>query len=244
MNILIINPNTSESVTEEIEIIASKAASKETKLEVISAPFGSRAIQSYVDEAVAHIAVIEELIKRKGTYDAAVIACAADPGLQAARELLDVPVVGIAEAAYHSACLLGYRFSAIGTGGPEEISLTLETIRKYGLEIRCASVKALGIGVLGVQDDTIDLLEMTVKEAINNDGANVVCFGCAALAGLGEELSKRVGIPVVDGVTQGVLMAEMMAKQGWNRTIPKRNHVKSSFKGKVQVNEILKLYSI
>ena len=64
MKILIINPNTSESVTKGIEVIASKAASKETKLDVINAPFGAEAIQSYVDEAVANIAVIEELIKR------------------------------------------------------------------------------------------------------------------------------------------------------------------------------------
>jgi len=242
LNILIINPNTSESVRKDIEIAASKAVSEETNIEVISAPFGPTAIQSYADEAVAQIAVLEELLKRKGTYDAAVIACAADPGLQAAKELLDVPVVGIAEAAYHSACLLGYRFSAIGTGGPEEISLTWETIGKYNLETRCASVETLGIGVLGVKEDTIDLLEKTVRKAVDEDGANVVCFGCAALAGLGEELSKRVGIPVVDGVTQGVMLAEMMAKPGWSRTLPKSGYVKSVFKGQAQMDEILKLY--
>ncbi|GAG62445.1 unnamed protein product, partial [marine sediment metagenome] len=145
MKILIINPSTSVSITERIRHTAEQYVSNETLIEVVNVSFGSTAIEGHIDGAIAQIALLEELIKRKNSYDSVVIACAWDGGLWAAREILEVPVVGIGEAAFYIACLIGYKFSVITPGGAKDVSITWDLIRRYGVESRCASVQALPV---------------------------------------------------------------------------------------------------
>ena len=216
MKILIINPNTSVSITERIRHTAEQYVSHETLIEVVNVSFGSTAIEGHLDGAIAQIAVLEKLIEHINSYDAAVIACAWDEGLWAAREILEVPVVGIGEAAFHIACLIGYKFSVITTGGAKDVSITWDLIRRYGLESRCASVQVLPVSVLGVLDEDITILvEKAVEDAVGVYGADVICFGCASMTGMIDKLILgNIKVPIIDGIKEGVLLAEILCRAG------------------------------
>ena len=98
MKILVVNSNTTPSVTDRIAAAARAVASPGTEIEAVTAPFGLPLIVTRADWLVAGPATLAALQARRGTYDAAVIACFGDPGLDAAKELIEVPVLGISEA--------------------------------------------------------------------------------------------------------------------------------------------------
>lgn len=218
MKILLINPTTSVSITERIRHTAEQYVSNETHIELINVSFGLTAIEGHIDGAIAQIAVLEKLIEHMGSYDAAVIACAGDEALWAAREILEVPVVGIGEAAFYIACLIGYKFSVITTGGAKDVSIFWDLIRRYGLESRCASVQALPVSVLGVLDkddkDITILMEKAVEDAVKAYGADVICLGCASMTGIDKLILGNTKVPIIDGVKEGVLLAEILCRSG------------------------------
>jgi allantoin racemase len=215
VKILIINPNTSVSITERIRHTAEQYVSNETLIEVVNVSFGLTAIEGHIDGAIAQIAVLEKLIEHMNSYDAAVIACAGDEALWAAREILEVPVVGIGEAAFYIACLIGYKFSVITTGGAKDVSIFWELIRRYGLESRCASVQALPVSVLGVLDKDITILvEKAVEDAVKAYGADVICLGCASMTGIDKLILGNTKVPIIDGIKEGVLLAEILCRSG------------------------------
>ena len=98
MRIFVINPNTSASVTEHIRRELEKIKRPETELRVVNPEHGPVSIESAYDEALATPPVLE-LVRQANQegYDAIVLACFSDPGLDAAKELSDVPVLGIEE---------------------------------------------------------------------------------------------------------------------------------------------------
>ena len=180
-----------------------KFSDKDINIEVITAPHGPEAIESAHDEIVASKVVVEELQRLKGTYDAAIIGCFADPGLVAAREIMDVPVVGLCEVSLYTACLMGSRFSVVGTGNHTDISIFNEIVGRYGLGNRLASVRYLNTGVLGLANCCIGIIEEKIEACK---------LGCAAFSGMGAKLTERTELPVIDGVKQAIAFAEMMAK--------------------------------
>ena len=100
MKIKIINPNTTLEMTESIRRMAESVCDSDTELLVVSPTIGPASIEGYVDEYMAAVGVVDEVIKGdKENCDAYIIACFGDPGLQAAREATDKPVLGIAESA-------------------------------------------------------------------------------------------------------------------------------------------------
>lgn len=215
MKILIINPNTSVSITKRIKHTVEQCISDNTIIEVVNVSFGSTAIECHLDGTIAQMAVLEKLIERKNSYDAAVIACAWDEALWAAREILEVPVVGIGEAAFYIACLIGYKFSVITTGGSKSVSITWDLVRRYGLESRCTSVQALPVNVLDVLDKDITVLvEKEVKNAVKIYGADVICLGCASMTGMDKFIIGNINVPIIDGIKEGVLLAEVLCRAG------------------------------
>ena len=115
MKIKIINPNTTLRMTREIEEAAKKYASEGTEVYAVSPPTGPDSVESLYDEALASPGVISEVIKgdREENADAFIIACFGDPGLEAAREVTDKPVIGIAQAAITAARLMAPNFSVL-----------------------------------------------------------------------------------------------------------------------------------
>ena len=218
MRITLLNPNTSRAMTAKIAAAAREVAAPDVEINAMCPDDGPDAIESHTDEAYAAVAVLE-LIERdlaRGGSDAYVIACFGDPGLDAARELVDVPVIGIAEAAMHVASIAGRHFAVVTT-----LSRTLgrarDLVTRYGMLQACVSMSGSGIGVLELEDATSESFEIIAglcAEAVDRHGADTIVLGCAGMADLCAALTARVGVPVVDGVAAGVGLAAGMARMG------------------------------
>ncbi len=218
MRIMLINPNTSRAMTEKIAEAAREVAGPDVLIEAVCPEVGAAAIESHTDEIAAAAAVIEAIQADRdgpGPADAYVIACFGDPGLDAAREIVEAPVVGIAEAAMHLAAVSGRHFGVVTT-----LSRTLgraeDLVTRYGMERACVSLEATGIPVLDLEDtgsEAVKTIERYGARAAA-DGADVIVLGCAGMADLCTELTERIGVPVVDGVAAAVGMASGMVRMG------------------------------
>jgi allantoin racemase len=214
MRIAVINPNTSEPVTSHILAAAREVASTPASMVAFTATRGPAAIESHVDEAYA-AAEVARIVTAKLGFDAYIVACASDPGVAAARELTRSPVVGIGEAAFLLASMLGGRFSIITTldRGVEAVR---RQVRSHGLADRCASVLAAGLTVLesGSAPGAAGRLAEQATLAVTRDGAEVIVMGCAEMSELAEAVSQTAGVPVVDGVRAAVVLAEGLVRCG------------------------------
>jgi allantoin racemase len=119
-------------------------------------------------------------------------------------------------ASMYVACMLGYKFSIVTTNEEWE-PLLWDAVRHYGLSERCASVRSTHMPVLALEEDpedTYDLIAKTAKLAVEEDGAEVICLGCAGMAGLDKHLEKELDIPVVDGVVCALKLLEGFVSYG------------------------------
>jgi Asp/Glu/hydantoin racemase len=113
MRILLLNPNTSQSVTDRITAAARAVAGPGTELIPVTAPRGVPYIATRAEATIGGAVALELLAELQGRYDVAVIAAFGDPGLGGARELFPVPVIGLAEAGMLTACMLGRSFAIV-----------------------------------------------------------------------------------------------------------------------------------
>ena len=144
------------------------------------------------------------------------IACFDDTGLDAARCVLDAPVVGIGEAACRMATLLAARFSVITTLS-RSVSPIEHNLVKYGLASRCARVRAAEVAVLELEDAASDAyahISNEIRTALKEDRAEAIVLGCAGMTDLAARLSKEHGVPVIDGVSAAVKLIESLAALG------------------------------
>lgn len=217
MRILFINPNTSEEFTERIQKIAQQYALPSTEVVAMNPRSGPRSIESIYDELLSSAGTLELVIAELDNYDAFVIACYSDhPTVYAVREITDKPVLGIAEATMYIACMLGYKFSIVTTNDEWE-PLLWDAVHHYGLTGRCASVRTTGMAVLALESgeqDTYSLILEGAKLAIDQDGAEVICLGCAGMAGMDKQLEAALGIPVIDGVVGALKLLEGLVGYG------------------------------
>jgi len=217
MRILVINPNTTVEMTKQIERELNRIKRDDTVLTVTNPSFGPEGLASNYDEVVAGFELIKIVqAARDDGYDAVVIACFSDPGIVAAKELCDIPVVGIAEASIHMACMLGSKFTILTTSRKRVPSKALY-VRYNGLESRLASVRALGVSVVETSHEpskTKEAILNVAREAIEEDGAEVIILGCAGMAGYGQELEEKLGVPVLDPNAVALKMAEAMVDLG------------------------------
>lgn len=208
-----VNSNTTDSVTARIAAAARAAASAGTVVEAVSAPFGLPLIVSRADWLVAGPATLAALAARRGRYDAAIIACFGDPGLDAAKELLDVPVLGISEAAFHAAAMLGRRFGVVSFTAALR-PMFEDCLAHHGLGARCAGFR-MGPAFAGnpglVAEERAEMLVELCRQSVEQDGAEVVILAGGPLAGLAPVIAHRVPVPLVDGTAAAVRLAEAMA---------------------------------
>jgi len=217
--ITVINPNTTESMTRLIEEEARAVAGPDTVVTGRTPSMGPASIESHYDEALA-VPGLLEVIRQDTEADAFVLACFGDPGLDAAREAASRPVIGIAEAAMKTASLLGRQFSVVTTMS-RTVGRAWDLTRTYGLERQCAGVHACDIPVLELEEDkdrTYAVILAFAKTALAEDHADAIVLGCAGMAGLPELLTESLGVPVVDGVAAGTLLAEAVVRLGLHPT--------------------------
>lgn len=214
MKILVVNPNISEDVTKLIEKESKRVANPDTEIIMETAPFGVEYIETRMESVIAGYATACVAAEHHGEYDGMVVAAFGDPGLTGIKELLDVPVVGMTEAALASACLLGQRFSIIAIS--DRITAWYrETVERSHLSTRLASIRSLkdplrSVGT--VQEDFSERLVELAKEAVENDGADVIILAGAPLAGLARNLEGKLNVPIVDGVSSAVKHCESLVK--------------------------------
>ena len=217
MRILVVNPNSTASMTEKIAASARAAASPATEILAVNpAPEDApAAIEGFYDEAVCIPAMLA-IIGGRSDYDAVVIACFDDTGLDAARCLTDRPVIGIGEAGYHLAAILSNRFSVVTTLARSVPALE-HNLHRYGLAVRCARVRSSEVAVLELEEpgsNARQRIEDEIGRALAEDRAEAIVLGCAGMTDLAADLSARFGVPVIDGVIAAVRLAEAIVGAG------------------------------
>ena len=212
MNLLLINPNISESVTELIASEARRAAAPGTVITTLTASFGVAYIETRFEALIGAYAVANLAAEHAAQHDAVVIAAFGDPGLAALREALDIPVLGLTESALMSACLLGQRFSIVAISR-RITAWYRECVAANGLAGRLASIRHLDqpLADIGrVQDDHAARLVALCERAVDEDGADVLILAGAPLAGLARTVAASLPVPVVDGVSSAVRHAQTL----------------------------------
>lgn len=211
MKLKVINPNTTLSMTRKIGEAAAALARPGTEIVAASPSMGPVSIEGHYDEAVSALGVLDEV--RKGAAEGCegyLIACFDDPGLRAAREIANGPVVGIAEAAMHTASFISGGFSIVATQHRSRIILE-HLVRAYGMDHACRSVRTTELAVLDLEAEGKDAASIILAEAhraLSEDKADCIVLGCAGMADLVSPLSRALGVPVVDGVACGVKILE------------------------------------
>lgn len=217
MKIRVINPNTTTNMTNKIGEAARQVASPGTVIVATNPKSGPVSIESHFDEAISAVGVTEEV--RSGedeNTNAYIIACFGDPGLLAARELTRAPVIGIAEAAFHLATMISTRFTIVTTLARTGI-IAEHLLQSYGFTHHCRRVRAAEIPVLDLEDDSTEALDRIIEECIRakaEDNIGAIVLGCGGMADLTAQIQKEIGLPVIEGVTAAVKLAESLVSLG------------------------------
>lgn len=216
LRIVVINPNTTASMTATIGESARAVAGPGVSIRAVNPATGPVSIESHFDDAMSVPGVLAEVAaaERSGV-DAFVIACFGDPGLLAAREIASGPVIGIAEAAMRAAAYLGRGFSVITTL-ERTVGHTRDLAEAYGLGRQCLGVHATGIPVIELETDPEAYATVlgAARAALDTDGSDVIVLGCAGMADLCARLQHDLGVPVVDGVAAATVTARGLVEMG------------------------------
>ena len=213
MRILVVNPNTTVSMTRKIGVAARSFASPAVEIIAVNPDFGPPSIEGYYDEVFSIPGIIAEM-RKAGDVDATIIACFDDTGLDAARCVSTAPVIGIGEAAFHFATFLAHKFGVVTTLARSVAPIEHNLVR-YGLASRCTGVRAANVAVLDLEKPGSNArrkIEAEIGRAIGDDGAEAIVLGCAGMTDLARELAQIAGVPVLDGVACAVVLAEGLAR--------------------------------
>ena len=210
--IVVINPNSTVSMTEAMLATAQKA-SPQLQIEAWTSHDGPAAIQG-PEDGEACIPPLLKLVAKASDQGARVIiiGCSDDTGLVAARDVAKCPVIGIGQAGYHLAALAGSRFSVVTTL-PVSTPVLHENIVSYGLGGHLAKVRASGVPVLALETD-IDASARRVLEEIiraqQEDDIQSVVLGCAGMSHIPERAGPEITVRLIDGVRAAVQIGALL----------------------------------
>ncbi|CAB3782259.1 Hydantoin racemase [Paraburkholderia ultramafica] len=213
MRIKLINPNTTQRMTEAMGRCARDVAAPGTEVIAVNPTMGPPSIEGYYDEALATPGLLAEVAAgERAGCDGYVIACFGDPGLYAARELARGPVIGIAEAAMHAASVLAPGFSVVTTLA-RTCGMAWHLAERYGMKRFCRNVRATDVAVLDLDKPGSAARRIILDEcrrALAEDGSDAIVLGCAGMAELCAEIEDALGAPVIEGVTAAVKWTEAL----------------------------------
>jgi allantoin racemase len=217
--ILVINPNTAKETAEQMQEQCRKIAFPGTLVDATyirpTDTFSSYKVFSYVDLAICTVESIKIAWRAREKYDGIIVAGFSDVGVDAMKEILDIPVLGIAEAAYHVAALLSHRFSVL-TGTSKWTPPKHDYIKSVGVESKVVSFRSYSEWD---ENDSHEALRRKLiavaRKAIQEDGAEAVILGGGPLVGYGNEIEKDLGIPVIDPTLVALKMMEGFIDQGY-----------------------------
>lgn len=214
--ILVLNPNTSREMTESIKKIAKASVEPNTKVVVDHVKSAPESLESYYDYTLAAVGLIKYIKDLSKLPDGILIACFGDPGLFELKELLEIPVIGIAEASLAVAMLLGQNIGIIAAS-KKAVPMMWDTVRRYGLTERVKSIRALDMPVLELEKNptkTSSRLREVIKE-MKEEYIDVVILGCAGFTGLNKsvhEIAELEKIPIIEPVSVGTKILEILVR--------------------------------
>ncbi|MBM9594768.1 aspartate/glutamate racemase family protein [Roseitranquillus sediminis] len=174
-------------------------------------------IESRGEEIELAVWVIERAIEaeRRG-FDAVITGCFGDPGVEAARERVRIPVIAPGETALLTARMIGQHFSVLSPL-PETVPIVREQIHRTGMHPFVASIRSFGVPVERIRDrdpKTVADLIALGRRCVNEDGADAIVCACASMSLLADEIAPRIGVPVVNSVRLSLRAAEMLVGAG------------------------------
>ena len=218
MQVFVINPNATQSMTDMAVLSARRVAA--TGTEILSGTGSGSAplsIEGFSDEALSVPSMLQKIVEAEARgAQATVIACFDDPGLDAAREVAKGPVIGICQAGVQAAMVLAKRFSIVTTL-PRSVPAIEDLVQRYGAGHHCRRVRCIDLPVLDIESDSqhaFSLLVAEIERARDEDGAEAVLLGCAGMSEMTEALSRATGVVVIDGVIVAVKFAEALVGSG------------------------------
>ena len=188
----------------------------DTTVRFVSLTSGPPSIETFNDEAMAVTEMLSVIAAEAGDAEAIVVNCMADPGVRAVRELVDMPVVGPAEASVSLALQLGHSFAIVtifDNGGP----WTELQVRAMGVESRLAAAVGVDIPVLELEQDlekTTAHLLASARECVENRGADVLILGCTGMYPVVERIRQELDVPVIEPLAAAFKTAETLATLG------------------------------
>ncbi len=213
--VAVVNCNTTAAMTEAIAAQARRAAAPGTTVLPVTPRWGVPSAEGWYDSFLSAAAVLDAVAHLPGDVDGIVMAGFGEHGREGARELADVPVVDITEAAAHTAMLLGRRYGVVTTLD-RTAGLIEDSLLTAGLIDHCAGVTGTGLGVLELEEDAERTAAAFIDAArrLISRGAEVICLGCAGMAGLEASVRSALDVPVVDGVAAAVATVEGLVRLG------------------------------
>lgn len=190
-----------------------------TEVSIVDVETGPASIESAYEEYLSVPAAVEKMVEvEEAGFDAAILGCFGDPGLDAIREMVEMPVVGPGEAACLLAASLGYRFSIL-TIAESVVGPTRHQVHRIGVHDKFASVRVVDTPVLELMANREAVFQRLIEQGnrcIRDDGADTLVLGCMTMGFLGvaEELSARLGVPVVNPGRAALKFAEALVGAG------------------------------
>lgn len=213
MKLLVVNANTTQLVTDRVAAEARHVAAPGTEIVAVTGEFGPKVIGTRAENAIAAHAMMDLMARHSPGCDAALIAVSYDTALDASRQLLSIPVVGMTEAALLTSCMVGGQTGIITFGRPG-VPMYQELVARYGLASRVAGWGLVDGQAAFGSGDTAELDRRIVAEAnrlVQEAGAESVILAGAVMAGVPRRLQPQVPVPFLDGIACGVRQAELLA---------------------------------
>jgi len=214
MNILFVNPNSTDSMTDKVRLTAKSILPTDVNVIAVSNPDGPASIQGPQDGDLAvpgMLNVMQAHVQQQ--IDAMVIACFDDTGIEKARKMFKVPILGIGQAAYHASMLAGNTFSVVTTLSVS-VPVIEQNINDFGVSPYCKRVRASEVPVLDLEkpgSDAEQRISDEISKAISEDQCDAIVLGCAGMTDLVNRMEQRHGLPIVDGVAAASGLAYGMA---------------------------------
>jgi allantoin racemase len=206
--ILVVNPNTSEDMTAAIDRVGQATAGTSATVVTLRSRQGPHTIEGPLDAALGVAGMLEVVGAYAQPFDAVVVACFGDPGIEALRMLVRVPVVGIGAASFIQAAFISQRFAIVtpAVGTPERYAAVTAAL---GITRQFLGAYQTQLSVVDFESDdpsVLDTLVFHAQQAVK-DGAECLLFGCAGIADHIHDIEERVGVLCIPSVAAGVSQA-------------------------------------
>ncbi|WP_051027121.1 aspartate/glutamate racemase family protein [Nocardia higoensis] len=215
MTILVVNPNRIDANTRHVQAAADQWF-PDLDVRVVNPLWGPAELPGELEAQLSATGVLDRVLRYDGELTGVVMAGFAEPGVEALRESVPVPVVDITEAGPLTGLLLGRRYGII-TSSYGVIPLVEDRLITLGLAGRCAGVVATGLGVPEMMRDraaTADRLVELGQDFLARHTCSALVLGCGGFTGLGEEVSQRLGVAVVEPVRAAIALVLALGSAG------------------------------